>query len=168
MGSPWGGDRGSGNKSGRKRGGQPGNVNRRASVFLPPAKDTEERRAFLDALTQSEAMSSGEQVRTLRNFVFARVMSGAELIGIQKILSALHIIDRNRWTELKVSRLGETAAREALKDQALGDIWKAVCECEQCNEGVDAVLRALELGLRQIGGVDGEQWLDRANEANAG
>ncbi len=54
MASPYGGDRGGGKKPTRKRGGQPGNVNRRGADLLPPAKDTEERRAFLDALQNAE------------------------------------------------------------------------------------------------------------------
>lgn len=147
MSSPYGGDRGGGKKPTRKRGAQPGNVNRRGSDFLPPAKDTDERRAFLDALQKAETLSAHEQARLLRNFGFARLASQVENAGVQKFIRFLSVLDSHRITEAKIGKLGDALKREAQKDQALGDVWKICGNCEQCGEQVDQVLRALELQL---------------------
>lgn len=165
MASPYGGSRGGGRKNTRKRGGQPGNVNRRAADFLPPAKDTDERRAFLDALQQAEEMPTGEQADALRNLMVARVLSLAEAVGVQKVCRALTTLDIHRRTNAKISGLDDAAKREALKDSALGEIWKGVGSCEVCAEMVDQILRGLELALLATGGSTDEQWMDRANAA---
>lgn len=164
MASPYGGDRGGGRKSSRKRGGQPGNVNRRASKLLPRATDTEDRRAFLDALDASESMSADEQVRILRDLGFARCLSQAELMGVPKLMGALATFDHHRRVQHRVDGNDDARKREALKDQALGEVWQSVSECERCSEAVDRLLVGLELALRQLGGVRDEQWLERANE----
>lgn len=147
MASPYGGDRGGGKKPSRKRGGQPGNVNRRGSDFLPPAKDTEERRAFLDALQKGEELTSTEQARLIRNYGFARVTSLIEKVGLQKMVRFLSVLDSHRLIEAKLGRAGDAVKREAAKDQALGEIWKVCGNCEGCGEQVDQVLAALQLQL---------------------
>lgn len=161
MNSPWGGDRGGGRKPKRKRGGQPGNVNRRASDFLPPAKDTDERRAFLDALDLSEETSLPDKLRVLLDLAFARVASMAESVGVTKVLKSLTVIDALRRTEIKLGKLDAAAKREAAKDAAIADLWQAVCQCETCSERVDRILTGLELNLKQLGGEGDEQWLER-------
>lgn len=147
MASPYGGDRGGGKKPTRKRGGQPGNVNRRGAELLPPAKNTEDRRAFLDALQQAENLSASEQARLIRNYGFARVVSVIDKIGVQKFLRFLTTIDNHRLAEAKLSRAGDAVKREAAKDQALGEIWKICGVCESCSEQIDQILRSLELQL---------------------
>jgi bacterioferritin-associated ferredoxin len=147
MASPYGGDRGGGKKPTRKRGGQPGNVNRRGAELLPPAKNTEERRAFLDALQNAESLSASEQARLVRNYGFARLVSLVEHVGLQKMLRFLSVLDGHRITEAKIGKAGEAVKREATKDQALGEIWKICGACESCSEQVDQVLAALQLQL---------------------
>ncbi len=160
MASPYGGDRGGGRKSSRKRGGQPGNVNRRASDFLPPARDTEERRAFLDALKHAQEMPTGDQAAALRDLLVARVLSLAEAVGVQKVCRALTTLDIHRRTNAKIAGLDDSIKREALKDSALGEIWKSVGSCEACAELVDQILRGLELSLLSIGGSADVEWMD--------
>ncbi len=104
MASPYGGDRGGGKKPSRKRGGQPGNVNRRGADLLPPAKDTEERRAFLDALQNAETMTASEQARLVRNYGFAKVVSLIEKVGLQKMVRFLSVLDGHRITEAKLGK----------------------------------------------------------------
>lgn len=145
--SPYGGDRGGGKKPSRKRGGQPGNVNRRASDFLPKAKDTDDRRAFLDALQEAETLSADDQARLLRNYGFARLASQVETVGVQKFVRFLSVLDGHRITNAKLGKAGDAVKREAAKDQALGEIWKLCGNCEACGEQVDQVLRGLELQL---------------------
>ena len=147
MASPYGGDRGGGKKPSRKRGGQPGNVNRRGADLLPPAKNTEDRRAFLDALQNAETLTANEQARLIRNYGFARLTSLIEKVGLQKFLRFLHVLDSHRLTEAKLGRAGDAVKREAQKDQALGEIWKLVGSCETCAEQVEQVFRGLELQL---------------------
>lgn len=147
MASPYGGDRGGGKKPTRKRGGQPGNVNRRGSDFLPPAKNVEERRVFLDALQNAERMTPEEQARLIRNYGMARVLAGVDKIGIQKFLRFLSVLDSHRLVGAKLGRAGDAVKREAQKDQALGEIWKIVNQCEACAEQIDQIFRALELQL---------------------
>jgi hypothetical protein len=167
MSSPYGGDRGGGRKSSRKPGAQAGNVNRRASRLLPRARDTEDRRAFLDALEEAQQMTAEEQARTLRNLGFARIVSLAELVGVEKILKALDTIDGHRLAEDKLSGRDRAARREALLNGALGEIWKAVGQCEHCAALVDQLLTGLQLALLQVGGgSDGKQWMDRQNEGS--
>ncbi len=158
MASPYGGDRGGGKKPTRKRGGQPGNVNRRGADLLPPAKNTEERRAFLDALQNAETLTATEQARLIRNYGFARLTSLIEKVGLQKFLRFLSVLDGHRLIEAKLGRAGDAVKREAAKDQVLGDIWKICGNCESCGEQVDQVLRSLELqllGLQPGGDGDG-------------
>lgn len=147
MASPYGGDRNGGRKNPRRRGGQPGNVNRRGSDFLPPAKNTEDRRAFLDALTKAEELSPAEQARLIRNYGFARVVSLVEKVGVQKLLRVLTVLDNHRIAEARLGKAGDAVKREAQKDQALGELWKICGQCEACAEQVDQVLKALELQL---------------------
>ena len=167
MPSPYGGDRGGGRKSTRLPGGQPGNVNRRASKLLPKQKDTMDRRAFLDALAEAETMTADEQTVMLRNMGFARVVSLAEEVGIGRILEALSTIDTHRLTEDKLRGRDRATRREALKDQALGEVWQHVGQCEQCAVLVDQVLTGLQLSLHQIGGgTNGQAWLDRKDDGD--
>ena len=156
--SPYGGNRNGGRKPAKKRGGQPGNVNRRASDFLPPAKDTDERRAFLDALTKAEGVDGSERVEVLGQLAFARVMSLAEKVGLAKVVSALRVLDRVRLSDLKANGLWNAGQREQLLNAALGDIWSGVKECENCAGCVDQILAGLQLQLVQRGqdGMDAE------------
>ena len=162
MASPYGGDRGGGKKPSRKRGGQPGNTNRRGSDFLPPAKDTEERRNFLDSLQAAEALSAHEQARLLRNFGFARLSSQVETVGVQKFVRFLSVLDGHRITNAKLGKAGEAVKREAQKDQALGEVWKICGNCEACGEQVDQVLAALQLQLLGLQPVEVRDGVDES------
>lgn len=164
MGSPYGGDRGGGKKPTRKRGAQPGNVNRRASDYLPKAKDTAERRSFLDSLQAAEKLSANEQARLLRNYGFARLTSQVETVGVQKFLRFLHVLDSHRLTEAKLGKAGDAVKREAAKDQALGEIWKICSNCDTCNEQVDQVLAALQLQLLGLQPVEVNDGMDESEK----
>lgn len=169
MASPYGGDRGGGRKNSRRPGGQPGNVNRRAARLLPKARDTEDRRAFLEALEQAGGMTPAEQAAWLRNLGFARIVSLSEEVGVQRILHALDTIDGHRLTEDKLAGRDRAARREAALNGALGEIWRSVGTCEQCAALVDQLLAGLQLALLQIGGGrDGGQWVERQSDAPAG
>ena len=163
MASPYGGDRGGGKKNPRKRGGQPGNTNRRGASLLPKL-NADDRRNFLDALKSAEEMHPGEQADYLRNLAFARVVSLSETIGIQRVLKALIAIDNNRRTDHRIQGNDDARKREAQKDLALSEIWKHVEECERCNTAIDRILTGLELSLLQIGGGRDANWMDRPRE----
>lgn len=163
MGSPYGGSRREPIK--KKPGAPKGNVNRRASAFLPPAKDTDERRAFLDALQAAEDTPTNDKRRILAELAFARVMSLAESVGLQKVLKALGTLDTHARTQHRLDGNDFATKREALKDSALAEIWKGVGQCEGCAEQVDQVLRALELGLLSMGGKQDVEWMERTNDA---
>lgn len=150
MPSPWGGDKGGGRKPSKKRGGQPGNTNRRASKYLPRATDAEERRRFLDALKEAEDTPHEEKARRLLDLLYARVNSVADVVGVGKIISAFESARRWLYTSSQVDDRGKAKAREVLKDAAISDVWQIVCECEKCASDVDARLRALELELKQL------------------
>src|ERR1043166_2452360 len=122
--SPYGGNRGGGRKSERKPGGQPGNVNARAGLILPKATDAEDRRAFLDAFEDAKNIPSGEKAETLLNLIYARVISASERLGIQRVIKALLVLDKNRLTEAQLDQRGKCVRREAAKDAAIGDMWK--------------------------------------------
>lgn len=159
--SPYGGDRGGGRKSEKKRGGQPGNVNRRASKILPK-QNADERRKFLDALAEAETMPTGEKTEFLLNLAFARVVSLSETVGLNAVLNSLYAFDANRRTEAKLRGQDEARKREAVKDAALADIWRVVCECENCAENVDRILTGAELSLKQLGdSTDAKECMDR-------
>jgi hypothetical protein len=162
MTSPYGGDRGGGRKNPRKRGAQPGNVNRRSADLLPK-QNADDRKRFLDALAEAQDMEASEQALHLRNLAFARVISLMDKVGVQRVLKALLVIDNNRKTEHKLAGHDLARRREAQKDIAIGEIWKEVEECERCGERVDRLLTGLELALLQIGGGDAD-WMDRARD----
>lgn len=150
MASPYGGNRGGGRKGTRKRGGQPGNVNARASLFLPPVKDVEERRAFLDALQKIEATGSDDRVEILAQMVSAKAVSSDKL-GLGKIVGALRVLDRVRLSELKASGLWEAGKREQAMNAVLAEIWNGVKDCENCAASVDQILTGLQVALIQGG-----------------
>lgn len=156
--SPYGGDKGGGRKSSRKAGGQPGNVNRRASGILPKKNATdEERSAFLRQLKETEGMTAAAQAEALRHYVFARVTSLVEFVGVQRVIQALHAIDKVQHTEAKLSGLSAAKQRESVLHGALADVWTAVHECELCAPGVDGIFKGVFLNLKQIGGVSDGQ-----------
>jgi hypothetical protein len=148
--SPYGGDRGGGRKNDRKPGGQPGNTNARGSLILPRATDTEDRRAFLDAYDDAKKIPSHEKAETLLNLIYARVTSAAERLGIQRVIKALLVLDKNRLTEAQLDQRGKCLRREAAKDAAIGDMWKIVESCEHCGERVNQRLTGLEIELKQM------------------
>ncbi len=150
MASPYGGDRGGGRKSNRKPGAQPGNTNRRGSLYLPRAKDADDRRRFLDAIEQARELPADEMAARVRALMFARVLVLAEGIGVDRLANVLFAIDGSRRTEAKLA--GDTLAvrRERLRDDALNQTWEAVKECEHCNGAVDEILSALQLELKQL------------------
>jgi hypothetical protein len=151
MASPYGGDRGGG-KPKRKAGAPKGNTNARGSVFLPPAKNTEERRNFLNALEAAGNSSISEKSQMLVNLAFARVASFAEDVGVTKLLRAVQVIDTHRKTNHRINGDELALRRELLKDSTIAEVWKIVGECEHCGESVDQILRGLEMGLLQMGG----------------
>src|SRR5512138_223805 len=116
--SPYGGDRGGGRKSSRKPGGQPGNTNARGSLILPKATDAEDRRAFLDAFDEAQKISPSEKAARLLNLIYARVTSAADRLGVQRVIKALLVLDKNRLTEAQLDDRGKCRRREAAKDAA--------------------------------------------------
>jgi hypothetical protein len=152
MAGPWGGKR----EKPKKQAGAPvGNVNRRASDFLPPARDVAERRAFLDALQEAEQTPNHDKAKTLVDIIFAKVASGAESMGVARLIKSLLATDRHRLTNARLDGFEAAMRREALKDDALSKAWGICGECDNCGERLDGVLRALEMALRQMGVTDG-------------
>ncbi|HSE98107.1 MAG TPA: hypothetical protein VLD57_07520 [Blastocatellia bacterium] len=169
MTSPYGGKRGGGRKKTRKPGGQPGNVNRRASLYLPKAADREGRRAFLDALEKAEGLSSVEKAQKLVDLGFARVMMLAEESGVQRIIRLLLALDNNRRTEARLAGFEACRQREALHNTALVEIVKAVSECERCSQLIDQALTGLELALKQLHPFEGESydWMEQKDQTTS-
>lgn len=148
--SPYGGDRGGGRKSDRKPGGQPGNTNARGALVLPKATDAEDRRAFLDAFEGAKKVSANEKAETLLNLIYARVISASDRLGIQRVIKALLVLDKNRLVESQLGGQSKCRQREAAKDATIGDLWKIVEACEHCAERVNQRLTGLEIELKQL------------------